>query len=304
MYSEKVLDHFTNPRNVGEIPDADGVGEVGNARCGDIMKMYLKIDGDTITDVKFKTFGCGAAIATSSIATEMIKGRPVSEALELSNKAVVEALDGLPAHKIHCSVLAEEAVKHCDLPGYRKRAVALLDEQMGAVPDSFLYRGRSYTARSFADSLRFKAEDYVQLTSFTHHPFYTPFILEVPDNWEHQCYFNLPLDELEQVVRRALSAGKTVAWHGDVSEDTFSPRQGMALWTQHPVTQEMRQHEFERFLTTDDHMMHLIGTAHDEAGRFYYLLKNSYGRYGAYAGLLYMSEDYFRAKTVSVLLRK
>ena len=200
--------------------------------------------------------------------------------------------------------LAEEAVKHCDLPGYRKRAVALLDEQMGAVPDSFLYRGRSYTARSFADSLRFKAEDYVQLTSFTHHPFYTPFILEVPDNWEHQCYFNLPLDELEQVVRRALSAGKTVAWHGDVSEDTFSPRQGMALWTQHPVTQEMRQHEFERFLTTDDHMMHLIGTAHDEAGRFYYLLKNSYGRYGAYAGLLYMSEDYFRAKTVSVLLRK
>ena len=199
---------------------------------------------------------------------------------------------------------AEEAVKHCDLPGYRKRAVALLDEQMGAVPDSFLYRGRSYTARSFADSLRFKAEDYVQLTSFTHHPFYTPFILEVPDNWEHQCYFNLPLDELEQVVRRALSAGKTVAWHGDVSEDTFSPRQGMALWTQHPVTQEMRQHEFERFLTTDDHMMHLIGTAHDEAGRFYYLLKNSYGRYGAYAGLLYMSEDYFRAKTVSVLLRK
>ena len=97
-------------------------------------------------------------------------------------------------------------------PRYRKRAVALLDEQMGAVPDSFLYRGRSYTARSFADSLRFKAEDYVQLTSFTHHPFYTPFILEVPDNWEHQCYFNLPLDELEQVVRRALSAGKTVAW--------------------------------------------------------------------------------------------
>ena len=200
--------------------------------------------------------------------------------------------------------LAEEAVKHCDLPGYRKRAVALLDEQMGAVPDSFLYRGRSYTARSFADSLRFKAEDYVQLTSFTHHPFYTPFILEVPDNWEHQYYFNLPLDELEQVVRRALSAGKTVAWHGDMSEDTFSPRQGLALWTQHPVTQEMRQHEFERFLTTDDHMMHLIGTAHDEAGRFYYLLKNSYGRYGAYAGLLYMSEDYFRAKTVSVLLRK
>ena len=200
--------------------------------------------------------------------------------------------------------LAKEAVEHCDLPGYRKRAVALLDERMGVVPDSFLYRGRSYTARSFADSLRLKAEDYVQLTSFTHHPFHTSFILEVPDNWEHQPYFNLPLDELEQVVRHALSAGKTVAWHGDVSEDTFSSRQGMALWPQHPVTQEMRQHEFERFLTTDDHMMHLIGTAHDEAGHFYYLLKNSYGRYGTYAGLLYMSEDYFRAKTISVLLRK
>ena len=111
MYSEKVLDHFTNPRNVGEIPDADGVGEVGNARCGDIMKMYLKIDGDTITDVKFKTFGCGAAIATSSIATEMIKGRSINEALALSNRAVVEALDGLPPAKLHCSVLAEQAVK-------------------------------------------------------------------------------------------------------------------------------------------------------------------------------------------------
>ena len=111
MYSEKVLDHFTNPRNVGEIPDADGVGEVGNARCGDIMKMYLKIDGDTITDVKFKTFGCGTAIATSSIATEMIKGRSINEALALSNRAVVEALDGLPPAKLHCSVLAEQAVK-------------------------------------------------------------------------------------------------------------------------------------------------------------------------------------------------
>ena len=113
LYSEKVMDHFRNPRNVGEIADADGVGEVGNAKCGDIMRMYLKIDKQTqtITDVKFMTFGCGSAIATSSIATEMIKGKKVEEALELSNKAVVEALDGLPAHKIHCSVLAEEAVK-------------------------------------------------------------------------------------------------------------------------------------------------------------------------------------------------
>ena len=105
------MDHFTNPRNVGKLDDADGVGEVGNAKCGDIMKIYLKIDGDVITDVKFNTFGCGSAIATSSMATEMIKGKPLSEALELTNKAVVEALDGLPPQKIHCSVLAEEAVK-------------------------------------------------------------------------------------------------------------------------------------------------------------------------------------------------
>lgn len=111
LYSEKVMDHFQNPRNVGVIEDADGVGEVGNAKCGDIMKIYLKIEEGIITDVKFNTFGCGSAIASSSMATEMIKGKPLAEALELTNKAVVEALDGLPAHKLHCSVLAEEAVK-------------------------------------------------------------------------------------------------------------------------------------------------------------------------------------------------
>ena len=108
LYSEKVMDHF---RNVGVIDNADGVGEVGNAKCGDIMKIYLKIDDDIVTDVKFETFGCGSAIASSSMATEMIKGKPVDQLLELTNKAVVEALDGLPAHKLHCSVLAEEAVK-------------------------------------------------------------------------------------------------------------------------------------------------------------------------------------------------
>ena len=112
QYSEKVMDHFTNPRNVGEIEDANGVGVVGNAKCGDIMKIYLKIDdNDVITDCKFKTFGCGAAIATSSMATELIKGHTIKEALELTNAVVVEALDGLPPVKVHCSVLAEEAVK-------------------------------------------------------------------------------------------------------------------------------------------------------------------------------------------------
>lgn len=123
MYTEKVMDHFLNPRNMGEIQDADAVGEVGNAKCGDIMKMYLKIDNNVITDIKFKTFGCASAIATSSIATEMIKGKSIDEALQLTNKTVVEALDGLPAHKIHCSVLAEQAVKAAIADYYRKQGI-------------------------------------------------------------------------------------------------------------------------------------------------------------------------------------
>lgn len=120
LYSEKVMDHFRNPRNVGVIENADGIGEVGNAKCGDIMKMYLKIENDVIVDVKFETFGCGSAIASSSMATEMIKGKPVDEAMKLTNKAVAEALDGLPAHKLHCSVLAEEAIQSA-LEDYKKR---------------------------------------------------------------------------------------------------------------------------------------------------------------------------------------
>lgn len=123
LYSEKVMDHFRNPRNVGVIEDADGVGEAGNAKCGDIMKMYLKIDDGIITDVKFETFGCGSAIASSSMATEMIKGKPISEALQLTNKAVTEALDGLPAHKLHCSVLAEETVRAAVLDYYKKNNI-------------------------------------------------------------------------------------------------------------------------------------------------------------------------------------
>lgn len=124
LYSDKVMDHFTNPRNVGKIEDADGVGEVGNAVCGDIMKIYLKIDDGIITDVKFNTFGCGSAIASSSMATEMIKGKPLSQALELTNKAVAEALDGLPAHKMHCSVLAEEAIRAAIKDYYDRNGIA------------------------------------------------------------------------------------------------------------------------------------------------------------------------------------
>ncbi|MFA5561871.1 MAG: Fe-S cluster assembly scaffold protein NifU [Eubacteriales bacterium] len=123
LYSEQVMDHFLHPRNVGTMDDADGVGEVGNARCGDIMKIYLKIENGIIVDCKFNTFGCGSAIATSSMATEMIKGKPVEEAMELSNRAVVEALGGLPAHKLHCSVLAEEAVKAAIKDYYDKNGI-------------------------------------------------------------------------------------------------------------------------------------------------------------------------------------
>lgn len=136
LYSEKVMDHFENPRNVGVIEDADGVGEVGNPVCGDIMKMYLKIEDGIITDVKFKTFGCGSAIATSSMATELVKGKTVEEALQLSNQAVVEALDGLPKRKIHCSVLAEEAIKAALVDYYTKNGLELPVEIKDFQPDA------------------------------------------------------------------------------------------------------------------------------------------------------------------------
>ena len=124
LYSDIVMDHFMHPRNVGEIPDADGVGQVGNAKCGDIMKMYLKIKDNVIQDVKFETFGCGSAIASSSMATEMIKGKTVDEALAVTNRQVVDALGGLPAHKLHCSVLAEESIKSAVKDYYDRNGIA------------------------------------------------------------------------------------------------------------------------------------------------------------------------------------
>ncbi|NJD01446.1 MAG: Fe-S cluster assembly scaffold protein NifU [Ruminiclostridium sp.] len=130
MYSEKVMDHFSNPRNVGEIADANGVGQVGNPKCGDIMKMYLKIEDNIIVDAKFKTFGCGAAVATSSMATELVKGKTVEEALRITNKAVAEALDGLPPVKMHCSNLAEEAIKSA-IEDYKRRIGLLNEEDAG-----------------------------------------------------------------------------------------------------------------------------------------------------------------------------
>ena len=133
LYSEKVMDHFRHPRNVGILEHPGGVGEVGNAKCGDIMKIYLKIDQDTVSDVKFETFGCGSAIASSSMATEMIKGKSLDEVMDLTNKAVAEALDGLPAHKLHCSVLAEEAVKAALKDYYDRHNIAYDPKQFSSI---------------------------------------------------------------------------------------------------------------------------------------------------------------------------
>ena len=135
LYSEKVMDHFLHPRNVGVLEDANGIGEVGNAKCGDIMKIYLRVEDGIIVDVKFETFGCGSAIASSSMATEMIKGKPLSDALTLTNQAVAEALDGLPAHKIHCSVLAEEAIKRAILDYYKRAGIPYDEEFFRDVED-------------------------------------------------------------------------------------------------------------------------------------------------------------------------
>ena len=145
LYSEKVMDHFLHPRNVGVLEDANGIGEVGNAKCGDIMKIYLKITGEhgseTVEDVRFETFGCGSAIASSSMATELIKGKPLAEALTLTNRAVTEALDGLPAHKLHCSVLAEEAIKSAVKDYYDKNGIAYDPAQFREASCAHCYDG-------------------------------------------------------------------------------------------------------------------------------------------------------------------
>ena len=135
LYSEKVMDHFQHPRNLGKMEDADGIGEVGNAKCGDIMKMYIKVKDGIITDVKFNTFGCGSAIATSSMATELVKGKPITEAVKLTNRAVVEALDGLPTNKIHCSVLAEEAIKAAVKDYYDRHGIAYDEKELESAPE-------------------------------------------------------------------------------------------------------------------------------------------------------------------------
>lgn len=194
----------------------------------------------------------------------------------------------------------------------------ILDNYMGEAPETFTYQGKNYTPQSYAESLGIETGDYVTLTSFSHHPFYEAFILEIPDNYSNGLYYNLPLDELQAIVDNALSNGYTVAWDGDVGEKGFSAGKGLAILPSNPdpetmfgqpaeeldVTQQLRQEGFESYATTDDHLMHLTGLATDQNGTKYYLTKNSWGEISPYKGYLYMSDAYFRMKTVGIMVHK
>ncbi|MCB0590907.1 MAG: aminopeptidase [Saprospiraceae bacterium] len=194
----------------------------------------------------------------------------------------------------------------------------ILDNYMGDAPASFTYKGKEYTPQSFAKSLGINPDDYVTLTSFSHHPFYETFVLEIPDNYSNGLYYNLPLDELQAIVDYALTKGYTVAWDGDVGEKGFSAGKGLAIMPANPnadgifdapveemkVNQETRQRAFESYATTDDHLMHLTGLATDQNGTKYYLTKNSWGEVSSYKGFLYMSDAYFRMKTVGIMVHK
>ena len=194
----------------------------------------------------------------------------------------------------------------------------IMDVYMGEVQETFTYKGKSYNPKSFAANLGIDAKDYVTLTSYTHHPFYEKFILEIPDNYSNGSYYNLPIDELQAIVDNALNNNYTIAWDGDVSEKGFNAREGIAVVAadenradlfkqpgeEVKVTQELRQETFESYATTDDHLMHLVGLAQDQKGTKYYLVKNSWGEISPYKGYLYMSDAYFRLKTVGIMVHK
>ncbi len=204
--------------------------------------------------------------------------------------------------------LVNDAVKS-PTNGYQESVTGILDNEIGRVPAEFKYNGTSYTPASFRDAMKINPKEYVCLTSFTHHPFHSSFVLEVPDNWSKKSYYNLPLDEFQRVADFALSKGYTVAWDADVSEKTFDARKGLAFvdnfQNEPKVTQETRQTAFDSFETTDDHLMHITGTAKDEKGNSYYLVKNSWGTEGLpNGGLLYVSAPYFRYKTVCMIVHK
>ena len=202
---------------------------------------------------------------------------------------------------------------------------SILDVYLGEVPEQFTYNGQTYTPKSFMTEMDFEPSEYVEITSFSHKPFYEKFVLEVPDNWAHELYYNLPLNEMMDVINYALANGYTIAWDGDVSERAFSHSNGLALvpektWEERSeeerrelfrspqpeksVTQESRQASFDNFSTTDDHLMHITGTARDQNGTLYYLTKNSYGETNDYDGFLYMSEPYVKKKTIAVMVHK
>ncbi|MEM8906327.1 MAG: C1 family peptidase, partial [Bacteroidota bacterium] len=195
---------------------------------------------------------------------------------------------------------------------------AVLDAYLGEVPKKFQYQGREHTPQSLAKHLAINVDDYISITSFTHHPFYEKFILEIPDNYSNGSYYNVPLDELEAIVDHALGNGYSVAWDGDVSEKGFSSKKGMALvpsevgrknlfeepGTEKKITQAYRQERFESFATTDDHLMHLVGISRDKNGQKYYLVKNSWGEVSEFKGFLHMSKAYFQLKSVSIMVHK
>ena len=195
---------------------------------------------------------------------------------------------------------------------------AILDIYLGPLPESFDYHGKSVTPAEYANALGLSSNDFVSITSFSHHPFYQQFILEIPDNYSNGSYYNVPIDELMQTIDASIQAGYTVAWDGDVSEKGFSQKNGVAILPEDPkredlfenpgaelkVTQESRQINFENLSTTDDHLMHLTGIAHDQNGTKYYLVKNSWGDIGPAKGFIYMSEDYLRMKTISIMVNQ
>ncbi|MEL6988295.1 MAG: C1 family peptidase, partial [Bacteroidota bacterium] len=201
---------------------------------------------------------------------------------------------------------------------WRRAFDCVLDTYLGTAPEQFTYNGKSFTPKGFSESLEIDPEDYVSISSFTHHPFYRSFVLEIPDNYSNGSFINVPMEEMKAIVDNALAMGYSIAWDGDVSEKGFSAREGIAVLPvdtdrddvfKNPaeeiiVTQEMRQDKFESYETTDDHLMHLVGKSKDQYGHEYYIIKNSWGEISDYKGFLHMSEAYFNMKTVAIMVHK